>query len=79
MNKKLDVDQFEELKDRLEEQMADVDDRQQFFINAGNQDDQDELLDELNELEAEMLEDDLDVEIGGGAIDIGAKKENTGA
>ena len=78
MNKKLDVDQFEELKDRLEEQMADVDDRQQFFINAGNQDDQDELLDELNELEAEMLEDDLDVEIGGGAIDIGAKKENTG-
>ena len=58
--------------------MADVDDRQQFFINAGNQDDQDELLDELNELEAEMLEDDLNVEIGGGAIDAGVRKEHAG-
>ena len=28
MNKKLNLDQFEELKDRLEEQMADVDERQ---------------------------------------------------
>ena len=49
--------------------MADVNERQEFFINAAQKDDDDELLDELDALEAEMIEDDFnDVEIGSGAI-----------
>lgn len=52
--------------------MADVDDRAQFFINVGQQEDNDELMDELNELEAEMAEEEFaKQEIGSGAI-IGA-------
>ncbi len=69
LNKKLDVDKFEELKDKIEDQMADVEERQQFFINAGNKDDEDELLDELDALEAEMAEEDFaGMEVGSGAI-----------
>jgi Icc-related predicted phosphoesterase len=69
LNKQLDVDKFEELKDKIEDQMADVNERQEFFINAGNTDDNDELLEELDELEAEMAANDFDqVEIGSGAI-----------
>ena len=49
--------------------MADVQERQEFFINAGQIDDQDELLDELDQLEAEMAEEELNqVDIGSGAI-----------
>lgn len=55
----MNVDQFEELKDKLDDQMAEVDERQQFFIGVGQQDDNDELLDELNELEAEMAEEEF--------------------
>ena len=69
LNKKLDVDKFEELKDKIEDQMADVEERQQFFINAANKDDEDELLDELDALEAEMAEEDFaDMEVEKGAI-----------
>lgn len=68
----MNIDQFEELKDKLDDQMADVDERAQFFINAGQQEDNDELMDELNELEAEMAEEEFaKQEIGSGAI-IGA-------
>lgn len=49
--------------------MADVEERQQFFINAANKDDEDELLDELDALEAEMAEEDFaDMEVNTGAI-----------
>ena len=49
--------------------MEDVRERQEFFINAGKTDDEDELLDELDQLEAEMAEEELNkVDIGGGAI-----------
>jgi uncharacterized membrane-anchored protein len=69
LNKQLDVDKFEELKDRIEDQMADVQERQEFFINAGGQEDNDELLDELDELEAELEAEKFnEVEIGSGAI-----------
>ena len=65
----MNVDEFEELKDKLDDQMAEVQERQEFFINAGQQDDNDELLDELDALEAEMVEDDMNaVDIGSGAI-----------
>ena len=48
--------------------MEEVKERQEFFINAGGQEDNDELLDELDELEAEMAGEDLDIEIGAGAV-----------
>ena len=48
--------------------MEDVKERQEFFIGLGGQEDNDELLDELDELEAEMAADDLDVEVGAGAV-----------
>lgn len=68
----MNIDQFEELKDKLDDQMADVDERAQFFISAGQQEDNDELMDELDALEAEMAEEDFaKTEIGSGAI-IGA-------
>ena len=49
--------------------MADVQERQEFFVNAASQDDDAELLDELDELEAEMAAEDFgEVEINVGAI-----------
>ncbi len=50
----MNVDEFEELKDKLDDQMADVQERQEFFVNANNMDEDDELLGELDDLEAEM-------------------------
>ena len=56
--------------------MADVNERQEFFINAGQAEDNDELLDELDELEAEMAAEDFNnVEIGSGAIGMGSRPE----
>lgn len=52
----------------MSEQMEEVNQRQEFFLNAAGQEENDELLDELNELEAEMAQDELDIEIGSGAI-----------
>lgn len=50
----------------------DMEEKQQFFIDAGKVEDEDELMDELNELEADMLAAELEsVEIGSGAIDSG--------
>lgn len=46
------IDDMEELKERLEEQKADMEEKNEFFVRAGQMDDEDELLDELNELEA---------------------------
>lgn len=49
--------------------MDEVNQVQDFFINAaGQQEDNEDLLDELEELEAEMAQDELDVEIGSGAV-----------
>ena len=69
INKQINVDEFEELKDKLDDQMADMSERQEFFINAGQGEDQDELLDELDAMEAEMAEEEFNkVDIGSGAI-----------
>lgn len=65
----MNIDQFEELKDKLDDQMADVEERSAFFINAGQQEDNDELMDELNELEAEMAGEEFDqMEVPSGVI-----------
>lgn len=64
----MNIEDFEELQDKLSEQMEEVNQRQEFFLNAAGQEENDELMDELNELEAEMAEDELNVEIGSGAV-----------
>jgi hypothetical protein len=46
-----------------------MEEKQDFFIQAGRIDNEDELLDELNELEAEMAEDELaQLELGSGPL-----------
>lgn len=53
-----------------------MDEKQQFFVDAGQVDDADELMDELNELEAEMAEDELSgLEIGTGAVSNGQQQK----
>jgi len=49
--------------------MDEVNERQEFFINAGGAQDNEDLMDELNELEAEMAESELDVDIGSAALE----------
>ena len=68
INKQMNIEQFEDLQDKLAEQMEEVKERQDFFVNAGGLEDNDDLMDELNELEAEMAGDELDIEIGSGAV-----------
>jgi hypothetical protein len=51
-----------------------LEDKQDFFVRAGQIEDEDELMDELNELEAIMAEEELDVEIGAGAVEYGKKE-----
>jgi|LakMenEpi03Aug12_release.lakeMendotaPanAssembly.Ray.scaffolds.fasta_scaffold507540_1 hypothetical protein len=58
MNKKLDIDDIADLKDELEDQMAEMNEKNEFFAGIANEGN-DELLDELNELEALAVEDDL--------------------
>ena len=70
-SKMTNIDDMEELKERLEEQKADMDEKNEFFIRAGQMDDEDELMDELNELEAQMEEEELSkLEIGSGPLNI---------
>lgn len=70
LNQQVNIDKMEELQEKLEDQKADMDERADFFIRAGGQEgDNDELLEELNQLEADALANELEaVEIGGGAI-----------
>jgi len=35
LNKQLDIDQLEEIKDRIEEQQADMQEKADFFVRAG--------------------------------------------
>ena len=55
----MNIDDLEEVNKRIEEYKADMDEKIDFFVSAGRMEDEDELLDELNELEAEIAEDEL--------------------
>ena len=69
LNKQLDIDQLEEIKDRIEEQNADMEEKREFFVRAGQIEDEDDLMDELNQLEADLAEDELaELEIGSGSL-----------
>ena len=66
LNKQLDIEKLEE---RIEDQKQQMEEKAEFFIQAGKLEDDDELLDELNELEAEDAAKELEeMEIGAGHI-----------
>ena len=49
-----------------------MDEKNDFFVRAGQMEDEDELMDELNELEAQMEDEELaKLEIGAGALHMG--------
>lgn len=53
-----------------------MEEKQEFFVRAGAIEDEDELMDELNELEAQMAEDEFnEVEVGTGAVEYGQKDQ----
>ena len=58
LNKQADVDDIAELQDELADMKADADERGEFFANMA-QEGNDELLDELNELEAYAVEEEM--------------------
>ena len=69
MNKQLDLDKLNDIQDRIADQQAEMEEKREFFVQAGKMEDDDELLDELNELEAEMAGRELEeLEIGAGHI-----------
>lgn len=69
LNKQLDIEKLEEIQERIEDQKQQMEEKAEFFIQAGKLEDDDELLDELNELEAEDAAKELEeMEIGAGHI-----------
>ncbi len=69
LNKKLDIDKMEDIKEKMDDLRADMEEKNEFFINAAKVEDDEELMNELEELEAEMAADELEqVEIGTGHI-----------
>lgn len=63
-------EQIEEVKEKLDDLRADQEEKNQFFIDAANTADNDDLLNELNEMEAEFAAQELEnVEIGTGRIE----------
>ena len=58
LNKEMNVDDIAELKDELDDMMAENAERQDYFADIAKEG-QDELLGELDELEAEMAANDL--------------------
>ena len=69
MNKQLDVDQLEELKDDLADQQADMEDRQNFFAEAAQGEDDEDLLAQLDEYEADAVGAEIEgMEVGTAGI-----------
>ena len=59
LNKQMNVDDIAELKDELDDMMAENAERQDYFAGIAKEG-EDDLLDELNDLEAEMAQSELD-------------------
>ena len=47
LNRQLDIDKLEDIKDKIDEQRQEMEEKQEFFINAGQVEDTDDLMDEL--------------------------------
>ena len=62
MTRQVSVEKLEDIRDRMEEQNAEVEERREFFIEAGKAgvNEEEDLLNELNELEAEMAGKELE-------------------
>ena len=62
MTKQVSVENLEDIRDKMEEQNAEVEERREFFIEAGKAGvvEEEDLLNELNELEAEMAGKELE-------------------
>ena len=54
LNKQLDLDKLHDIQDRIADQQEEMREKQDFFVQAGKVEDEEDLLDELNELEANM-------------------------
>ncbi len=56
MTKQVSVERLEDIRDKMEELNAEVEERREFFIEAGKTGviEDEDLMNELNELEAEM-------------------------
>ena len=68
MNKQMNVDDIADLKEELEDQMAEIQERQEFFANAAEEDKED-LMGELDELEALAMGEEMEqVEISNAPI-----------
>ena len=59
MNAKMDVDSIADLQDDMAENMAEVNERQELFAGAAEEG-KDDLLNELDELEADALAGEMD-------------------
>ena len=59
LNKQMNVDDIAELKDELDDMMAENAERQDYFANIAKEGEED-LLGELDNLEAEMAQSELD-------------------
>ena len=62
MNKQMDIDDIAELQDDLADQQAEIEQRQEFFANVADEGKED-LMAELDELEALAIEEDMEGEI----------------
>lgn len=60
LNRQLDIDKLEDIKDKIDEQRQEMEEKQEFFINAGQVEDTDDLMDELNQLEADAAAGELE-------------------
>ena len=67
MNKQMNVDDIAEMKDEMEDLEAEMNERAEFFADVAKEG-EDELLDELDELEALAVEDEMNIEDAGAAV-----------
>ena len=61
MNKQMDVDSIADLQDEMAEQMQEVNERQELFAGVAEEG-KDDLLDELNEMEADAIEQEFNID-----------------
>lgn len=71
INKQCNIDELDTLKERMEEQQFDMEEKQDFFVKAGQVENAEELLNELDELEADLVHEELEqVQAGIGKLNI---------
>eukprot|EP00347_Sterkiella_histriomuscorum_P010851 403374681 len=70
INKKVDIDNLEDIREKMEEHTQNMEEIQDFFQKARNVEDEDDLLEELNQLEAAQIEEEMDrMKVGAGKLE----------